>query len=375
MRIPSSTSVLSAAVAAAGVLLAWLPASAPAGSAATARHAQLPARLSPAPLRLPPAGNPDGHARVPLAARAASTASPTTVIGTGTPAGCTSAAVVQAVARGGVITFRCGSKPVTITMRATAKVVNTSPRVVIDGGGKVTLSGGGKLRILYLNTCDVHQIWITWHCYNQQTPQLTVQNLRFIDGSAQGHDMVSGSGGAIYAQGGQLKVVNSWFISNRCYAQGPDLGGAAIRAYQQWSARPVSIVNSTFTGGACSNGGALSSIGVSWVVLDSLFTGNKATGWGANPAQKGTPGGGSGGAIYTDGDDYSLTLNGSTFVGNDAREGGGAVFYVSDNRTGRLRVENSTMRDNPSGVFHNLPGTMFYLGDGAALVTHSKLGS
>jgi hypothetical protein len=297
------------------------------------------------------------------------------VIGTGTPAHCTSAAVVQAVARGGVITFDCGPRPVTITMTATAKVVNTSPRVVIDGGGKVTLSGGGKLRILYLNTCDVHQVWTTWHCYNQETPQLQVQNLTFTDGSAQGHDMVSGSGGAIYAQGGQLKVVNSRFISNRCYARGPDLGGAAIRAYEQWSARPVTIVNSTFTGGVCSNGGALSSIGVSWNIVDSLFTNNQAIGWGANPAQRGTPGGGSGGAIYTDGDDYTLTLNGSTFAGNDAREGGGAVFYVSDNRTGRLHVENSTLRGNPSGVFHNYPGTIFYLGDGAPIVTHSTLGS
>ena len=51
------------------------------------------------------------------------------------------------MAEGGIITFNCGPKPVTITMTATAKVVNTH-RTVIDGGGKVTLSGGGKIRIL-----------------------------------------------------------------------------------------------------------------------------------------------------------------------------------------------------------------------------------
>ena len=56
-------------------------------------------------------------------------------IGNGNAARCTPAAVVRAVAKGGVVTFRCGPSPVTIVMRATAKVRNTSSRVVIDGGG------------------------------------------------------------------------------------------------------------------------------------------------------------------------------------------------------------------------------------------------
>jgi len=64
--------------------------------------------------------------------------------------------VVQAVARGGIITFNCGPEPVTITMTATAKIVH-GHRIVIDGGGKVTLSGGGKIRILSMNTC--HDCW------------------------------------------------------------------------------------------------------------------------------------------------------------------------------------------------------------------------
>jgi hypothetical protein len=43
--------------------------------------------------------------------------------------------VVGAVAAGGIITFSCGPGPVTIAMQATAKVVNTSAEVVLDGGG------------------------------------------------------------------------------------------------------------------------------------------------------------------------------------------------------------------------------------------------
>ena len=93
-------------------------------------------------------------ATVPGKARAVDTSRPDRWVGTGTPRSCTSRAVVRAVAKGGVIRFRCGPDPVRIEMRRTAKVVNTSRRVVLDGRGLVTLSGGGKRRILYQNTCD-----------------------------------------------------------------------------------------------------------------------------------------------------------------------------------------------------------------------------
>ena len=160
------------------------------------------------------------------------------MIGDGTPAGCTSAAVVQAVAEGGIITFDCGPKPVTITMTATAKVVNTSHQVVLDGGGKVTLSGGGEIRILYMNTCDPAQ----------------------------------------------------------------------------------------------------------------------AIGLGANPAKSGTSGGGSGGAIYTDGNGYNLLIDGTVMSDNTAPEGGGAIFFVVDADGGTLNIDSSTLHDNSSGAFQNAPG-------------------
>jgi hypothetical protein len=364
-----------AAEALAGAASATAPASTAPARKAPAKTAPPAAHGSPAPATPagPAAGNPAGTAPVPAAAQAVSTAHPTRVIGNGTPASCTSQAVVAAVAAGGIITFSCGPAPVTITMTATAKVVNTSQQVVLDGGGKVTLSGGGRLRILYQNTCDQAQQWTTSHCQDQPTPALTVQNLTFVDGNATGSDITGGSGGAIYAEGGALKVVNSRFIDNRCYPVGPDLGGAAIRAFEQDPAVPVYIVHSTFTGGVCSNGGALSSIGVSWTVINSLLTDNQAIGWGANPASAGAPGGGSGGAIYNDGDTYTLTVEGSVITGNTAREGGGAIFYVSNDRTGTLRIDGSTLRDNPSAEFHNFPGTIFYLGHGNPIVTASDL--
>src|SRR5258705_210989 len=163
--------------------------------------------------------------------RPADTSHPDHVIGTGTPASCTSAAVVTAVAAGGVITFKCGPAPVTITMTATAKVRNDhGSRVVIDGGGLVTLSGVGKRRILYLDTCDKAQIWTTSHCDNQSTPRLTVQNITFTKGNSTGQTFEGGGGGAIFDRGGRLAVINAKFTDNRCDPTGPDLGGAAIRA-------------------------------------------------------------------------------------------------------------------------------------------------
>jgi hypothetical protein len=333
-----------------------------------------PARADLAVARQNAPGNPAGHAFVPAAAQAVDTSHPDHVIGNGTPASCTSAAVVRAVAKGGIITFRCGPSPVTIVMRATAKIRNTSPQVVIDGGGKVTLSGAGVRRILYLDTCDKRQVWTTSHCQDQANPRLTVQNITFAHGNSTGQHFDGGGGGAIFARGGQLKVVNSRFVGNRCDRTGPDLGGAAIRALSEYRNRPVYIVHSTFTGGYCSNGGALSSIGVSWAVLNSVMTDNKAVGNGANPARHGTPGGGSGGAIYNDGDTYHLRIAGTVIKFNQAREGGGAIFFVSNDRTGTLRISRSTLHHNPNAGFETAgyPG-IFFLGKGHPVVIHSTI--
>ncbi|MFG1936564.1 hypothetical protein [Micromonospora tulbaghiae] len=323
------------------------------------------ARPSPTPATVAfRAGNPAGRASVPAEARPVDTSRPTRTVGSGTPASCTSEAVVKAVAAGGVITFDCGPAPVTITMKATAKVVNShGPRVVLDGGGKVTLSGGGKRRILYMNTCDQAQGFTTSHCQNQDHPRLTVQNLTFADGDATGERTEGGGGGAIFVRGGRFAVINSRFVDNRCDRTGPDLGGAALRVLSQFENKPVYVVSSTFTGGACANGGALSSIGVSWTVLNSVFRDNRAVGTGANPARGGTPGGGSGGAIYCDGNEFAVRIAGTVIEDNSANEGGGAIFFVSNNRTGTLKIDSSTLRRNPSRGFETKghPG-IFFLG-------------
>ncbi len=373
-RVASATfsfgSLLGAVVGAAGLL-----------GALTIGHGVMPAVAAPAPRTatapvgttsaalVPDFGNPKRHLYVPPAGRAVSTRHPNHVIGNGRAASCTSGAVVRDVAAGGVITFKCGPKPVTIVMTSTARVIKTVRRVVLDGGGRITLSGGGKRRILYSNTCA--GTWSTDDCVNQPYPQIVVQNIAFKDGYSGAHQDTCtanvprcwyggvNGGGAIYVEGGQFRAVDSRFVDNRCYSYGPDLGGGAIRALAQYDNRPIYITGDTFRGGRCSNGGALSSISVQWDVLNSEFINNKAIGWGANPASRSTPGGGSGGAIYLDGQDDNALIAGTVMDNNSAREGGGAVFDVVDTGWGTLTFNHSHLHNDISGRFQTFPGIYY----------------
>jgi len=317
----------------------------------------------------PPAGNPDGHFPVPAAAQAEDVSSPDHVIGTGTPESCTAEAFIAAVAQGGKIVFNGGPDPFTITLDRSANVFNRwdgvdTENVVIDGGGLVTLSGAGATRILYMNTCDPALTWTTNHCQDQEFPRLTVQNLTFIDGdSSRVSDAGNaGGGGAIWVRGGRFKIVNCRFFNNTCAGTGPDVGGAAVRVFSQYNGMPVYVVNSTFGGApgygnTGSNGGGISSIGVSWSIYNSLFSHNRAVGTGANPAQPGTPGGGSGGAIYNDGNTMSLRLYGSLIEENEVNAHGSAIFFVTNDHTGDMRIENSVLRNNHGGSWYpHYPG-------------------
>jgi hypothetical protein len=305
---------------------------------------------------------------------AAPSAGSARVIGNGTARSCTSAAVVAAVRAGGTIRFACGAKPVTIRMRATAKVVNTRRDVVLDGGGRITLSGAGTRRILYMDTCDPAQRFTTSHCQDQATPRLTVQDIAFTHGNSTGQRFDGGGGGAIFVRGGQLRIVRSTFTANRCDPEGPDIGGGAVRALSQYHGRAVQVIGSRFTDNVCSNGGALSSIGVSWRIEGSRFSGNRAIGHGANPARQGTPGGGSGGAIYNDGNRMSLSISNSRLAGNHAEEGGGAIFFVSNDRTGTVAIAHSVLERNRNDGFQTagLPG-IFFLGAEHPTITDSVL--
>lgn len=305
----------------------------------------------------PAAGNPNGTATIPTGGEAVDVSNPDIVIGDGTPQSCTCQAVLNAVAQGGKITFDCGPDPHVINMTEPAKIYNNArPEVVLDGGGLITLSGGGRNRILYMNTCDADLVYTTPHCQNQDHPRVTVQNITFADGNSRSETTYEG-GGAIWARGGRFKAVNARFFNNTCATEGPDVGGGALRVFDQYNDQPVYLTNCTF-GGADgygnwgANGGAISSIGVSWTITNSLFSHNRAVGNGGNPAQSGTPGGGSGGAIYNDGNTMTLSLDGCLLEHNEVIQHGASIFFVTNDRSGNIVIDNSTIQNNTGGSWY-----------------------
>ena len=320
-----------------------------------------------------PTGNPNGGAAVPADAQAADVSSPTAVVGTGVPQSCTSDNVIAAPRNGGTLVFDCGPDPVTIQMTETIRIFNdTGPEIVIDGGGLVTLSGNDAQRILYMNTCDPSLVWLTARCDDQAEPRLTVQNITFTNGRSIGDD--PDGGGAIFVRGGRFRAINARFLDNQCDPVGPDVAGGAIRITGTASGQMSYLVNSTFDGNTCSNGGGVGNLVAPLTILNSVFTDNTAVGNGANPARSGTPGGGNGGAIYGDGGDFDFVVAGTRVEDNRANEGGGAVFFVSNNRLGNLTITDSELRGNPSLGFETagFPG-IFYLGEGPPIVSGSVI--
>jgi hypothetical protein len=326
----------------------------------------------------PPAGNPNGTYPVPEEAGPEDVSNPDYIIGDGTPESCTCDEFINAVAQGGKIVFNCGPDPKTITLDRPAKVFNdANPDIVIDGGGLITLSGGGRTRIIYMNTCDENQHWTTPHCQDQDNPRLTLQNITLADGNSTIEREYDG-GGAVWVRGGRFKMVNCRFFNNVCADRGPDVGGAAVRVFSQYQNLPVYVVNCTFGGlegfgNYGSNGGAISSIGVSWTIINSYFSYNSAIGNGGNPAESNTPGGGSGGAIYNDGNEMTLTILGTCIEYNQVNAYGSAIFFVTNNHTGNIRIDQSVIRNNIGGSWYPLyPGISMH-SDTRCEVTNSVI--
>ena len=216
---------------------------------------------------------------------------PTRWVGTGRASSCTSARVVAAIKRGGIIRFRCGRSPVVIRMSATAKVFNDRPDLVIDGGGKVTLDGGGVRRILYMNTCDPALVWTTSHCQDQAHPTLSLRNITFRNGRSTGSDVMDG-GGAVFVRGGRLRHPQRTLLrQSLCLdrTRRGRRGAAGLLAVPRASGAHQRHVfgGDGWKANRCSNGGAIASIGVSWTITNSVFQYNRAIGTGANPPKNG----------------------------------------------------------------------------------------
>jgi predicted outer membrane repeat protein len=232
-----------------------------------------------------------------------STAAAGGVVGKGTSASCTEAALKAAVAGGGTVTFNCGSSA-TITL--TNDVV-VSKDTVIDGGGRVTISGNNVTRVFRTDNYV----------------KFTVQNLTIQNGKEPGSDS---AGGGIYGGWrGSVTVINCTFQNNDGTAGKQEAGGGAISVK---AGSTLTVRDSRFTGNKGINGGAIHNLLSSLTVVNSTFTNNDSRP-GASVA-----GYGYGGAIYTDGaseDDSdntggTISIVNSTFTNNTAAGQGGGVY-------------------------------------------------
>lgn len=261
----------------------------------------------------------------PAALSLVDTSTPDTMIGDGTVASCTTAALKTALIDGGVIAFDCGADPVTLSV---GEELTITQDTVIDGGGRVTLDGGQGSRILSLRSS-----------FEKTTPSLTVQRLTFRNGASSdtGEDTTSG-GAAIYRIGGSLNVIDSQFINNRAPVSGQDIAGGAI--YSLGGGETV-ISGSGFSENRASNGGAIGNLHNDLVVINSTFSSNVASGTGGNPGN-----GGNGGAIYIDGVSQSVNMCGVRILGNTGNAHGGGVFRVSNDLVGSHLIDRSTIDGN-----------------------------
>jgi len=290
----------------------------------------------PTPPTPPPTTSPTLPTQIctsPLAA--ADTSRPTTVVGTGTPAGCTDTVLRAAVAKGGIVTFNCGAASTTIAITQTL-IAPWDKDTTIDGNDRIVLDGRGTTQILRAYHGD----------FRVNDRVLTVQRLAMIGGRDIGTGFQArdgsktcawgyraGGGGAIYTRDVNLRVWGVRFENNRGPELGPDVAGGAI---YMMGAKKLVVANSTFRNNSASNGGAIGVLHVASELYNVVLEQNRASGTLANFANaSGCPtfnhaeqggAGGLGGAFYSDGFDPGDTFCGVRMADNIAGALGGAVF-------------------------------------------------
>jgi len=315
------------------------------------------------------AGNPNGSCSggIPTKLQSVTISQPDRIVGSGTAASCTFAALQAAVTAGGLIAFNCGADPVTIPVTATL-TVPSNKNTVIDGNRKITLDGGGAVQIMRFVSGN----------FQANDFGLTLQHIAMVNGKSTPTEMIptapapcsqgynDGQGGALYMRDGYLVVVDSIFTNNQAAPLGPDTGGGAI--YVLGSKGGVWIGGSTFTNNQASNAGAVGGLFSALNIYNSLFTGNHAVGHDANNndptmcsamnnGQNEIGSGGNGGAIYSDGNDVNVLLCGDAVLNNVAgvKAFGGGLFFTSNNFGGSLSITDTTMTGNTGGHWTQIP--------------------
>jgi hypothetical protein len=265
------------------------------------------------------------------------------VVGDGTAASCTNAAIAAAIADGGTVTFNCGG-PVTIPISQTLEFQDYD--VVLDGGNQVTLQGTPGVRVVHFRT---------WGYDASQT--VTLRNLT-ITGASRTGDRKEANGAAVWVENRSanwntdvptLVVDNVTFTNNVSVQTNPadyayDYGGGAIFI----SGGELHVMNSTFIGNRADGGagGAIHNLVSNLTIRNSTFTENVATRVDASDQW-----GGIGGAFYVDStrvvNGGSINVYNSTFTSNTAdNQGGVAYVNIKNDRGGSFNVDGSSFINN-----------------------------
>jgi predicted outer membrane repeat protein len=254
-----------------------------------------------------------GLATVALAISAVASSAAACVVGTGSSASCTDAALNACLPGGsnfdGIVTFNCGgAKTIDISTSTGTKTISAD--TTIDGGGLVTISGGNSVGVFHVNPGIA----------------FTVRNLTIANG-----DGGTGNGGGIYNDGGTVRATGTTFAGNKA----GDSGGGLYN-----DSGTVIVSDCTFDRNQARDGGGLFSEDGMATVTDSTFDTNSASN--------------SGGGIYVYG---PMTLANSTLVGNTGSGSGGGAIYIDGG--GTLTMTNCTI----SGNSGSLGGGIWALGD------------
>jgi len=267
------------------------------------------------------------------------------VVGDGTPASCTNAALQAALDAGGVISFNCGGVPVTIPITTTLFAQNGD--FFVDGGNLITLQGTPGVRIFDYRS---------GYAGSNDGGTLRLVNMTIRDA------YISGSGEA--ANGSALRIrnqsaahpnnrpvvylVNTRFINNVSVqsnpaARGFDFGGAVYVGAADLYVYDSVFQDNRAEGGA---GGAIHVLVSNLYISGSTFTRN-----GATVNSPGDNESGFGGAIYVDGthptDGPDITILDSTFEENNAANYGGFAYINLQTRQGGvLTIERSRFIGN-----------------------------
>ncbi len=277
------------------------------------------------------------------------------VVGDGTPESCDGNALEAVLATGGMVSFDCGPNPVSIA-------VNT---MVIEkdatlDGDLVTLWGEDLRQIFIVNpgvNFVLRNITLTGGSWYGDGGAITNYGNLTLESSTISSSRAEGEasrGGAIFNDGGNLSLYDSYLLSNSAGQYGGGIASNGGTVYMTrttiqenyaprgggglWNANADVTIeeshiteNSAQSDGQGNFGGGLYNIG-RMIVRRSTIDYNTAT---------------DGGGIYTQGADNSLWVEGSTISGNFVPGGAGGL-QLGD---GTTTIINTTVSGNSAGSF------------------------